>query len=1358
MKAAKPVEIDNKSHQNQLKKQKQKEPVVVHQSEVEVGTQMQKPTSPTVVNGSVNLNGNLNLNGGTIAGAHDLQNIYGQGAEKNYGKLQESLTQTGDFNNPETKEIEKGYMATLNVDQARNYNDLKSGTYLPKTMQEQAAMVQSAKGNTETAASEMSESVASVEIQSVQNSVAASDMSAEFVLPAEQEDAVRTTPTSPKSDPNFNQAVGLVKNTAKAKRVHNTKEKAEIHAKAAAAVPDGERKSKARGQQVEQLDQQKSGSFTAIGFKSKLKERIKEVNLPEKQGDAENFEKRNNINTVNRDIKKDVMTSKNSVTGSIQAVAKKEPNEAEIAQRKSTALPDPKIGSKVNIKATDAMPPKRGDSELSVPIAKSYKAVEQQFAKNNITDEQLANSNEPDFIDALNAKKAAKENAENAPKEFKNAENKKLEASKQAAQSKTNSTMEGMHHSRKGLLDSVTNKQHKAGKEDTAKHKDVVEKLNTIYQETKKSVGEQLNDLETKVTQLFDDGAKKAKSAFEKEVTQKLEDYKAKRYGKWYSVDKYGERWEDFRNGKLPDEVDKFYKKGKENFITAMDTVIGQIAELVATRLNKAKASITSGRQKVVSFIKNLPADIKKAMKGDIDAIQGQFKELESSISDKESSLIDTLTTKYNNALKEVDELIAEIKKRNLGFLSTLEEKTLGVWKTIQEIKKTLTEILSGAVSAIMAIVADPIGFLSNLIDGVSQGFINFGTNIWTHLKTGFFGWLTGAMKGISLTMPEDVFSLKGVFSITSQVLGLTWGGIRAIGARVIGEPIMKVLETASEKGLEIVQVVRKDGAAGLWEYLKDQFADLKTTVMDAIMDIIQSQVIQAGIKFVLGLLTPVGAFIKAAMAIIDVVKFFIQRAAQIMELVKAFSDSIKAIASGNVGAVAKSIENALGRAIPVLIGFLASLLNLGGLADKVLGVIRKIRLRIENAIVKFWNFIKGKAAKLLSKTGIGKLGKKKEKVDDKHIKNMDSEIAPEPFTMNGESHTLMFENGEIYMASEKAPLTYKLTKFKNYVSRKPDADEFGGDGYKILNGIEELQTRNERVKKDLTNAKNRVEGPEKDQKMKEAEAKFDKLSKDIEKFGNKFKLEDLIESSKKTKYKPEKIDFYISGDKQITIGYHYDVEVNGRNEKRTFKSSFKLNKNNLIEQQTIGFNLVTKESGSRSYTESANQAASNKAIEDLKKNPEEQIEFNASHILADLFLGSGYKTTLNLITASGDYNKNIMKGAEDRLKRELSRVERKLTGKNSPNYVTFDIRITATWQELVDNSITSQLAELNPNVDQELLKSIHKILARNVDPKLVQGVVYEVIKAKLNGTKEKTHGILPIRIGADEALKTILK
>ncbi|MCD0478076.1 hypothetical protein LPB90_06385 [Chryseobacterium sp. LC2016-29] len=78
--------------------------------------------------------------------------------------------------------------------------------------------------------------------------------------------------------------------------------------------------------------------------------------------------------------------------------------------------------------------------------------------------------------------------------------------------------------------------------------------------------------------------------------------------------------------------------------------------------------------------------------------------------------------------------------------------------------------------------------------------------------------------------------------------------------------------------------------------------------------------------------------------------------------------------------------------------------------------------------------------------------------------------------------------------------------------------------------------------------------------------------------------------------------------------------------------------------------------------------------------------------------------------------------------------------------------------KELVDNVITSELAKLNPNADQELLKSMHMILAKNVDPKLVQGVLYEVIRAKLNGTEEIEHDIDIIPIGADKTLQKVLK
>lgn len=46
-----------------------------------------------------------------------------------FKKLQESLARTGNINHPETREIEKSFMNTLNIDQMRTYLDLKSGMY-----------------------------------------------------------------------------------------------------------------------------------------------------------------------------------------------------------------------------------------------------------------------------------------------------------------------------------------------------------------------------------------------------------------------------------------------------------------------------------------------------------------------------------------------------------------------------------------------------------------------------------------------------------------------------------------------------------------------------------------------------------------------------------------------------------------------------------------------------------------------------------------------------------------------------------------------------------------------------------------------------------------------------------------------------------------------------------------------------------------------------------------------------------------------------------------------------------------------------------------------------------------------------
>ena len=132
---------------------------------------------------------------------------------------------------------------------------------------------------------------------------------------------------------------------------------------------------------------------------------------------------------------------------------------------------------------------------------------------------------------------------------------------------------------------------------------------------------------------------------------------------------------------------------------------------------------------------------------------------------------------------------------------------------------------------------------------------------------------------------------------------------------------------------------------------LQDQFTDLKESVLGEIKNLVVVQVIQAGVKWVLGLLNPASAFVKAAMAIYDIVMFFVNQGSQIVELMKAVVDSVAAVASGSVGAVAEKIEGALVRSLPVMIGFLAALLGISGLAKKIKDIVEKIRTRIETAI-----------------------------------------------------------------------------------------------------------------------------------------------------------------------------------------------------------------------------------------------------------------------------------------------------------------------------------------------------------------------------------------------------------------------
>ncbi|MEW7277024.1 hypothetical protein ABW636_00335 [Aquimarina sp. 2201CG1-2-11] len=924
----------------------------------------------------------------------------------------------------------------------------------------------------------------------------------QFANAGAAKEEIITTPKSSSEDPNFIAMVGAVKATAKRQRKHEPATTASVNAQKAAPSPSNERMSTAQANQVAVMEEQEAGTFSAADFKKQLQSRIDAMTLPKNEEEADNFKENNNIDAVQSAAMGDVSTAQDNASGAIAGATNAAPNQAVVPVRTVAAMPTPMNGKKpATIPTAQAMPPKRSTVAVEQPIQEQTATLDTQMEQHGITDATLANSNEATFKTALEEKNAAKTQSTAATTQFRTTETQQLTNAQQQSQQQANAATNGMHASRVAGLDKVSGNQQQTATKDTAARKAVADKVQSLYEGTKTKVTTILDALDKSVAAKFVSGSKAAQKAFESHIETEMATYKKNRYGdSWFDLRQL-RRVKDAVVG-LPDEVNKFFESGRKLYISTMDGYLTAIANLVAKELNKAKQTIKDGKKEVQDYVSGLSPNLQKIGQQAASDIQSKFDSLEQDVDNKKEMLIDTLAQQYADNLASIDTQIEELKAANSGLVGKALSALQGVFDIIIKVKNILTNLLASVVAAVGAIITDPIGFLKNLMTGVGQGVKNFATNIATHLQSGLIGWLTGTLGSVSIQIPENVFSLKGIFSLTTQILGFTWDNIRSVGAKVIGEPIVKALET----GFTMVKILRDEGIAGLWEHLKEQFQDLKETVIGAIKEMIMSQVVQAGIKWILGLLSPVGAFVKAVMAIVDVVKFFIERASQIAELVIAFTESIAAIAAGKVGAVAKSIENALGKAVPVVIGLLASVLGIGGLANKVLGLVRKVRKRVQKALTKLWLKIKKAGKKIWRKLGFGK--KKKKEKKDEDLTRGDTEVGEVvKFKEGGENHRLWFDTSgkgvKLMVASVQMPVKEKLANWESRLGDLDDENKTKATGLiaKVRSEEQQLDQEGETVetlfkKAQKTNAKNDDTAAEK--KDEALEKRQEALAKDL--------------------------------------------------------------------------------------------------------------------------------------------------------------------------------------------------------------------------------------------------------------------
>lgn len=772
----------------------------------------------------------------------------------------------------------------------------------------------------------------------------------------------RAAKANPENDPRFKRVVAQLKTKSAKIKQHPTPAQKAAEAAAAAKGPVNEKKAGAKSNQVDKIKEApekkpESGSFLAL-----LRAEIEKA-MPKTLGDTEKFMKGGSADGMKGSLKGNVSQQKEEAAGGVKSTSQQTPSEGGVPSKQEKSIPPEPAPAPPTVNGGEAMPVPKAEAEVSLQDSKQD--TETQMKEAEVTPQQMQKANDPRFSSVLTAKDAVAKQADTAPAKYRANEQATLAQATAKATAEAKKGATAMVSAKSSSRSAVLTRQQAAKAKDEAARKKVADDIEAIYNETKTKVEQKLNSLETDVDRIFDSGIEAALAAMKSYVEDRLFKYKLDRY---LSIPLLGlAAWVRDQFKGLPDEVNVFYVEGRNLFTRLMDKLVVQVANLVETKLKEAKQEVAVGQAKIKTYVAGLPKNLQAVGQAAQKEVAGRFEELERGIEDKKNQIAQQLAEKYKEAFDKADAALKEIQDANKGLIAGFMEKLGEVIKALMEFKAKLMAVIKEGEEAIKLVLADPIGFLGNLLGALKQGFNQFVGNIWTHLKKGFMTWLFGALATAGIAIPSDL-SLSSILKLVLSVLGLTWERARAEAVKMIGPTAVAVIE----KLVEYIQAIWQGGPAALWEKVKEDLSNLKAMVIDAIQDWLITTIIKKAVAKIVTMFNPAGAIVQAVIMIYSVIMFVIERAAQILSFVEAVIKSVSAIAKGNIGGAATWIENSLGRLVPVVIGLLASLIGLGGIGakikeyvtkagDLVWGAIRKLLKKAIAFVKKMWGKLTGK-------------------------------------------------------------------------------------------------------------------------------------------------------------------------------------------------------------------------------------------------------------------------------------------------------------------------------------------------------------------------------------------------------------
>lgn len=865
-------------------------------------------------------------------------------------------------------------------------------------------------------------------------------------------------PASPKDDPAFQTAKKQVQTESIRQKKHDPAAQKRIETEKASAIPEKEQ-SEQDAREKSTADMEKTGAaqkaagsrFTADQFKKDLLAKISQKQ-PESESEAKAFAQKPPLEHFEQDFSGKLATEQGKVTGPLEQKANTPPSGG-IAEKPVAELP----------KQVHSPAPKPIDPQLAIPKARTDQEISLQhesdrldgaMEQNQLSDEQLSESREPEFKKTLKAKNNAKIKIAEAPVIYRQRESGILENAASQSGVSLDTELAGMKKVNHKLGGKVHVGQEKTESHTEKRQREIKEKIDGIYDQTVTAVKDILKGMADKVKEDFANSLKEQTNTFNENVRRRISNY----YGDWRIDDKlFGpsdvvvlpdgstrsmtleESLGLAKVKRINPHVYRIFVDEKNKFLDAMNTRLDTIANDVEAGLTAAHNRIKLGELEMALFKTTLKGEeLIYASQLEVE-VQEKFNTLEESINDTREDLLQTMADQYkenvNQLEKTFNEINDELKKswidRAIEFIET-------VGKTIFQLAELLFSILVRVAYLVWDIVKHPIRFFETLVSGLMQGIGSFIENIGTHLQEAFWTWISGATpaKNIRLSGASGIDSL---FDLVVQILGLGPAELRAIVEKVLGKEFMEIVDKGTElgeKALEPVTILLTKGPLAFWGYIKDTVSDAIQSSFDRIRESVFNAFVEKALKWVAGFFIPGGGFVKIVHAIVKAFQFVAENLENIRHFFDSVFDSMEAAVQGNTEGVASKIITGLKIGVVMALDFLAKLLGLDKIVDSVQKIIQSLRRPIVNAIEWILKKVKPLAMKLVSLVQKG-VDWTKKKVEQAKTAGSEAISAVAGWLglkksfkgADNEQHKLYFSgserNAELMVASEN-PRTFK--------------------------------------------------------------------------------------------------------------------------------------------------------------------------------------------------------------------------------------------------------------------------------------------------------------------------------------------